>query len=147
IAGGARVGVLGGRLGEDDVLLVCVARMLGSAVLAGTSESLLRPRPRPVHEEEAAARRSAALDGARLVWRSPYLLLIVGVVVAYEFAAAMTDFVVSVVFERTYTDQDILAQMFGRVGWIVSGVALLSQLVIVPLLLPRKRAALLVPPL
>lgn len=146
IAGGVLVDALVRWIGDVDLLLVCVALMLASAAIVAMSESVLHPRPRPIDTKQRA-KAGAAFEGARLVARSPYLLLIVGVVVCYEFAAAVTDFVVSVVFQRAYTDQDVLAQMFGRVGWIVSGVALLSQLVIVPLLLPRKRVALLVPPL
>ena len=83
----------------------------------------------------------------REVTRSRYLLLIVGIVVGYEFAAAMTDFVVSVIFERTYETKDELARMFGRLGWIVSASALACQVVIVPALLPAKRLALLIPPI
>lgn len=33
-----------------------------------------------------------------------------------EFAAATTDFVVNVVFERIFSSQIVLAQMFGRHG-------------------------------
>jgi AAA family ATP:ADP antiporter len=146
IAGGALVDALVRWIGQVDLLLVCVALRLASAAIVAASESLLHPRPRPI-DAKHHAKAGAAFEGARLVGRSPYLLLIVGVVVGYEFAAAVTDFVVSVVFERAYPDQAVLAQMFGRLGWIVSAVALLSQLVVVPLLLPRKRVALLVPPL
>ena len=78
--------------------------------------------------------------------KNPYLLSIVAIVLAYEFAAAVTDFVINVVFERAFDSEVEIAQMYGRLGWIVSGTALLSQLVIVPRLLPFKRAALLVPP-
>jgi AAA family ATP:ADP antiporter len=75
------------------------------------------------------------------------LLWIVGIVVAYEFAAAVTDFVINVVFERAFDSQIEIAQMYGRLGWIVSATALVSQLIIVPALLPLKRLALLVPPI
>jgi AAA family ATP:ADP antiporter len=124
--------------------------VVASAALVWSTERDLHPRPRPVHDDAATTRRrktAAAFEGASEVLRSRYLVLIVGIVIAYEFAAAMTDFVVSVVFERAYTDETELAQMFGRLGWIASGVALASQLVIVPLLLPHKRLALLLPPI
>ncbi len=146
IAGGALVDALVLWIGQVDILLVCVALMLVSAAIVTKSEHVLHVRPRPiVHTREKRGR--SAFEGARVVFASGYLLLIVGIVTAYEFAAATTDFVVSVVFERTYADQAMLAKMFGRLGWIVSGVALISQLVIVPILLPRKRLALLLPPL
>jgi hypothetical protein len=59
----------------------------------------------------------------------------------------MTDFVVNVVFERAFSSEELLAQMFGRLGWIVSATALVLQILLVPLVLPFKRAALLGPPL
>lgn len=145
IAGGALVDGLVVWIGQVDILLVCVVLVLACAVIVMKSESLLHPRPRTIERERAHG--ASALDGARVVVHSRYLLLIVGIVLSYEFAAAMTDFVVSVVFEQTYTDQALLAKMFGRLGWIVSGVALVSQLLLVPVLLPRKRLALLLPPL
>jgi ATP/ADP translocase len=98
-----------------------------------------------VHSTERGLAKASA--GLREVVRSRYLLLLVGVVMAYEFAAAMTDFVVNVVFERAFASELELAQMFGRLGWIVSGTALLSQILLVPMVLPFKRLALLVPPL
>lgn len=148
IAGGAIVDSMVRTLGHVDILLLCAALGVGSAGLAWFAERTLHPALR--HPDEGTKKdqgAGAALAGAREVFRSPYLLLIVGIVVGYEFAAAMTDFVVNVVFERAYETQDELAQMFGRVGWIVSTTALASQLLVVPALLPSKRIALLVPPI
>jgi AAA family ATP:ADP antiporter len=146
IAGGALVDALVAHIGNVDLLLVCAVLMLGSAGIAWRSESVLRPAPRPAVRERKPSFGSA-FEGARLVAHSRYLVLLMGIVVAYEFAAAVTDFVVSVVFEHAYPDQTVLAEMFGRLGWIVSGTALIAQLVLVPLLLPRKRVALVLPPL
>lgn len=143
LAGGILVDTTVRLIGQVDILLICVALSVASALIVTRAEPLVHAQPRPLR----AKTRGSALDGAKLVVHSRYLLLIVGIVVGYEFAAAMTDFVVSVVFERAYPDQATLAKMFGRVGWIVSGVALLSQLLLVPALLPRKRVALLVPPI
>jgi AAA family ATP:ADP antiporter len=146
IAGGATIDALIRWIGSVDMLLLCATLMLVSAALVTASERFLHPRPRPLAPERRAP-ISSALEGARLVVHSRYLLLIVCIVVGYEFAAAMTDWVVSVVFARAYPEEAELSQMFGRLGWIVSGVALVSQIVVVPLLLPRKRVALLIPPL
>jgi len=146
VAGGVTVDALVSWIGPVDMLLVCAGLVLLSAGLVWGIETWLHPRPRPIHREHES-KLPSALEGAGLVFRSRYLLLIVGIVISYEFAAATTDFVVSVVFERAYPDQAELTRMFGRLGWIVSGAALVSQLVLVPLLLPRKRIALLLPPL
>lgn len=146
IAGGATVDALVRWLGHVDMLLLCAGLMLAAMLIVTGSESHLHPTPRPVPRERKP-RVFSAIEGAGLVLRSRYLLLIVAIVVGYEFAAAMTDFVVSVVFAAAYPDENELAQMFGRLGWIVSGAALVSQLLLVPLLLPHKRIALLLPPI
>jgi AAA family ATP:ADP antiporter len=145
VAGGATVDGLVRTLGHVDLLLICAALgVLGAAVVRAT-EHILRPAPRA---QTRATRGAASMwEGARAVAESRYLLLLVCIVLGYEFAAALTDYVVSVIFERSFEDQDELAQMFGRLGWVVSGTALAVQLVLVPLLLPRKRVALLVAPI
>lgn len=145
LAGGVLVDATVRMIGQVNMLLVCVALSVVSALIVARAEPLLHAPPRPIRGKTSDG--GAAIEGAKLVFHSRYLMLIVGVVLGYEFAAAMTDFVVSVVFERTYLDQDLLAKMFGRLGWIVSGVALISQVLLVPTLLPRKRIALLVPPI
>jgi AAA family ATP:ADP antiporter len=144
IVGGASVDSLVGRTGPVNLLLLSAALCVASAAIVMVSERILRPRARTI--QPAPAGGCAAADGIREVAHSRYLLLIVGVVITYEFAAAMTDFVVNVVFERTFSGEVELARMFGRLGWIVSTTALISQVVLVPLVLPQKRLALLVPP-
>jgi AAA family ATP:ADP antiporter len=151
IAGGVLVDALVKRIGPIDLLLWCAALVLFGGGLGWLTESILKPAPRavvpaPLAADPPSRPRTGALDGAREVLKNPYLLSIVAIVLAYEFAAAVTDFVINVVFERTFDSEVEIAQMYGRLGWIVSGTALLSQLVIVPRLLPFKRAALLVPP-
>jgi AAA family ATP:ADP antiporter len=145
IAGGAMVDALVGWIGNVNMLLVCAALVFASAALVWAAESSLRPAPRPARRARTE-RFGSAVEGARLVRHSRYLMLIVGIVIAYEFAAATTDFAVSVVLARDYPDQTELARMFGRIGWIVSTVALVSQVAVVPLVLPHKRLALLLPP-
>jgi AAA family ATP:ADP antiporter len=150
IAGGVLVDTLVERVGPVDMLLVCIGLVLVGGGIAWVTEAVLNPPSRVIAPPTALAqvqpRSAGALEGAREVFRSRYLLCIVAIVLAYEFAAAVTDFVINVVFERAFEREVAIAQMYGRLGWIVSGTALVSQLVIVPRLLPFKRAALLVPP-
>jgi AAA family ATP:ADP antiporter len=146
IVGGAIVDVLVRAIGPIELLLSCAALGIVCAGVVTVAERTLRPAPRRPHAEEKSA-IAAALEGLRMVARSRYLVLIVAIVVGYEFAAAMTDFVVSVIFEREFTGEEELAQMFGRLGWIAGTTALVSQLLIVPALLPHKRIALMVPPI
>jgi len=145
-AGGAFVDAFTRTLGPENLLVICAGLVLVAAWLGSVTEAVIRPPQRNVAHHEHARRWDAALEGAREVRASRYLLLLVGIVVAYEFTATLTDFGISVVFEHTYRDEAQLTKMYGRLGWIVSATALVCQLVLVPLLLPRKRAALLISP-
>jgi ATP:ADP antiporter, AAA family len=147
IAGGTITDSLIHSIGPVHMLLVCAGCVLLSAGLAWAAEALLSPPPRAVVARGERRVVAEELEGAARVLRSEYLLWMVGVVVAYESAAALTDYVVNVIFERSFRGELELAQMYGRLGWIVSVTALLCQLLIVPVLLPAKRVALLVPPL
>jgi ATP:ADP antiporter, AAA family len=145
-AGGAFVDVFTRRVGPLNLLLICAGLCVASAALGSLTEAVVRPPVRRVVAKPDDAGLAVALDGAREVRASRYLQLLVGIVVAYEFTATLTDFSISVVFERAFHDEVEMAKMYGRLGWIASATALVSQLVLVPLLLPHKRAALLVPP-
>jgi AAA family ATP:ADP antiporter len=146
IVGGAAVDSLVSLTGSVHLLLLSAALCIASALVFSAAERILKPLPRVIQRRSGDG-IAAATQGWREVAQSRYLLLLVGVVITYEFAAAMTDFVVNVVFERTYTSEVVLAQMFGRLGWIVSATALLSQVVLVPTILPKKHLALLLPPI
>jgi ATP:ADP antiporter, AAA family len=145
IAGGAFVDVFAETIGPLNLLAISAGLVVVAMVLASVTEAVLRPPPRPIATTPTSL--PTTWQGAIEVKNSPYLMLIVLVVIAYEFTATLTDFGVSVVFEHTYSDEAELAKMYGRLGWVVSATAIIGQLVIVPLLLPRKRIALVVPPL
>jgi AAA family ATP:ADP antiporter len=146
MAGGLAIDGLIESLGPVHVLLVCAGCIAAGGALACFAEAALQPAPRDI-APLSQPRLAETLEGARAILRNEYLLWIVGSVVAYECAAALTDFVVNIVFEHTFRTEVELAQMYGRLGWIVSGTALACQLFVVPVLLPFKRTALLVPPL
>jgi ATP:ADP antiporter, AAA family len=145
IAGGVAIDSLVRHIGPVHILLICAGFILLAAALGGFTERALKPKPRVVAPRPQAV-LAETLEGAREVARNRYLLYIVGTVVGYEAAAAFADFAVNIVFERTFHDEMALAQMYGRLGWIVSLTALASQLLIVPVILPTKRLALLLPP-
>ena len=146
IAGGAAVDSLVRLTGPVNMLLVSAGLCAGCGALVWIGDRWLHPSPRAIDRTAPTHGMAAATQGLREVFASRYLLLIVGVVVCYEFAAAMTDFVVNVVFERAFSSEVQLAQMFGRLGWIVSLTALVSQMLLVPVILPAKRTSLLIPP-
>ena len=143
--GGASVDVCVRAVGQENFLLVAAGAVVVCAGIGSLAERVLRPAPRPRPKKVDGAVASA-LEGVHEVARSRYLMLLLGVVVAYEFTATLIDFGVNVVFEHAHLGATELARMYGRLGWIASLVAIFAQLVLVPLLLPSKRLALLVPP-
>jgi AAA family ATP:ADP antiporter len=146
-AGGAFVDAFTRRVGPVNLIVICAGLCVVSAALGSLTEARVRPPERRVIAAEKDDEGfSTALAGAREVRASRYLMLLVGIVVAYEFTATLTDFGISLVFERAFRDEVLMTQMYGRLGWIASATALVSQLVLVPVLLPHKRIALLVPP-
>lgn len=144
VAGGAFVDAFAKPIGPENLLLVCAGLVLVASLLGSITEGVLKPPPRKIERDEASA--ADALAGAVEVKKSRYLMLLVAIVVAYEFTATLTDFGVNVVFERAYTDEGQLTKMYGRLGWVVSVTAVVAQIVLVPLLLPSKRVALLLAP-
>jgi ATP:ADP antiporter, AAA family len=135
-----------GIIGPVELLVVAAGLCVAGGGLAWWTEHALKPAPRPPRTAREGG-IAKMLGGARVVLKSRYLLLLVGIVLAYEFASATTDFTINVIFQRSFTGEVELAQMSGRLGWVVSATALISQIVLVPLILPHKRVALLLPPL
>jgi AAA family ATP:ADP antiporter len=143
-AGGAFVDLFAKRVGPMNLLLACAVLVLVCAALGSITERVLQP-PERRHEWRDAG-HGAALEGMREVMSSRYLTLLVFVVIAYELTSTLTDFGINVVFEHSFKSEGELTQMYGRLGWIASATAVVSQVVLVPLLLPSKRIALLLPP-
>ena len=143
--GGALVDFCARAISADDFMLIACGIVIACAGLATVTERVLQPPPRKT-EMDIQGNLGSALAGVQEVAKSRYLLLIVGVVVGYELTATLTDFGVNVIFEHAHLGAHQLAKMYGRLGWIASGVAVVAQLVLVPLLLPSKRLALLLPP-
>ena len=100
---------------------------LGGQSVTLLTEKVLSP-PGRRHEWRDAG-HGAAFEGMREVISSRYLTLLVFVVVAYEFTATLSDFGINVVFERSFKSEGELTQMYGRLGWIASLTAVISQMI------------------
>jgi len=144
MAGGAFVDALGESVGPMNLLLVCAALVIVCAVLGTLTEAILQPPDRRAEWREVGA--NAAFAGAREVRKSRYLTLLVAIVVAYEFTATLSDFGINVIFQHDFSTEAELTKMYGRLGWIASITAIVTQVALVPLVLPSKRFALLLPP-
>jgi AAA family ATP:ADP antiporter len=143
--GGGFVDLFAQRVGPVNLLAIAAVLVVGCASLGSLTERVLSP-PEAVHTLVQKHDVPAAFEGIVEVKKSRYLLLIVGVVVAYEFTATLANYGVNVVFERAHLSEAELAHLYGRLGWIASATGIVAQVAIVPLLLPTKRLALLLPP-
>ncbi len=146
ILGGVLVDVGARFIGINNFLVISAAIVLGMALLGSVTERVLKPRPRKLLPYDRGDLTSA-FDGIHEIKKSRYLMLFVGLVVAYEFAATLIDFGVNVVFERAHLTEIALAALYGRLAWIAGCVGIVVQLTLVPVLLRSKRIALLLPPL
>ncbi len=143
--GGAIVDAWARHIGTEHFMLVAAGLVVAAGALASITERVLAPAPR--EPKRFNGHLDSVLAGVQEVGKSRYLLLIVGVVIGYELTATLTDFGVNVMFEHAHLGERELAKMYGRLGWISSGVGMVAQIVLVPILLPSKRLALLLPPL
>ena len=101
----------------------------------------------PGRDEEAEKKSNAALEGARLVFRSKYLLAIVGIVAIYEIVSTILDFQFSSTIAH-YLDGPAIGQQFATVFAISNVTALVVQLFLTTFIMRRfgLTVALLVTP-
>jgi AAA family ATP:ADP antiporter len=104
--------------------------------------------PDPTEPPPKASSSNAALEGARLVLRSPYLLAIVTIVGGYEIISTILDFQFTSTIAH-YLDGDAIGKQFSRVYTITNIASLVVQLFLTSFLMSRFRlfVALLVTPI
>ena len=150
IVGGVVVDVCARAIGPDNFLVIGAAIIASIIGLASVTERVLRPPPRhlaPRNSRPASRVGTTARDVVKEIAGSRYMLLLAGLVIAYELSTTLMDFGVYVVLERAHLGEEGLARVYGRIGWIAGAIAIVVQLVVVPRLLPKKRAALLFSPI
>jgi AAA family ATP:ADP antiporter len=123
-----------GSLGTPSWLLVCMGITVLIVVLAAYAGKLVERRH---HLGEAAPKqplteaapegdkRAAALEGARLVLRSRYLLAIVAIVVLYEMVSTIMDFQFTSSVQKALDASAIpghFAKVFAITNWVALGV-------------------------
>jgi AAA family ATP:ADP antiporter len=141
------------RIPRADWLWVCVGIGVLIAGIAWAAGRLVdrNPPPEPEPEEPDAGAASAgnpALEGARLVFRSPYLLSIVGIVGLYEIASTVMDFQFTSTVDH-YLDGPAIGEQFSTVFFITNSVSFCVQLFLTSFVMTRfgVGVALLVLPL
>jgi AAA family ATP:ADP antiporter len=146
-------GVVGGVFGTTTVR-VLIARIhvvgwlwicfgLGLLILAvafGAGRVVERnppPEPEPEPSEiEQEGKGNPALEGARLVFRSPYLLSIVAIVGLYEIVSTVMDFQFTSTIAH-YLDGAAIGKQFSTVFALTNIVSMLVQLFLTSLVMSR----------
>jgi len=85
-------------------------------------------------EEHSA---NAAIEGAKLVFQSKYLLSIAAVLALYEIASNVVDFQLASVVETSIASDLARDQFFGFIGQATGIVSILVQLIVTPYVLNR----------
>ena len=80
---------------------------------------------------------SAALEGARLVFASRYLIAIMGILGFYEIVSNIVEFQFSSMVEASAMEGTEIDAFFGMWGWMISGVSIVVQLLLTPYLMNR----------
>jgi AAA family ATP:ADP antiporter len=123
-----------------------LAMYAGGLVRSGAIEGPPDPTkndPKPVDSQG-----NAAIEGAMLVFRSPYLLSIVAIVGLYEIVSTIMDFQFTATVEHALRG-DAIGDHFTLVYAITNGIALVVQLFLATFVLNRfpLRIALLITPI
>jgi AAA family ATP:ADP antiporter len=154
-------GVMGGAFGSTFVrvwveqwersswLWICFVLTVTIALLAMAAGKLVRKNPPPESTEEEPVQESkvAALEGAKLVFRSRYLLAIVAIVGLYEITSQVLDFQFTATVAH-YLDGPAIGQHYATIFAISNCVAMLVQLFLTSYIMTRfgLRTALLILP-
>jgi AAA family ATP:ADP antiporter len=152
VVGATFVGVWIERLSVPGWLMICLALGAGIVAVAAVAGREVRKHPPPEPErtadDEKAAKGNPALEGAKLVFRSRYLLAIVAIVGLYEVISALADFVFT-----EYASQELagtaIRRYFSVVFAITNWVSMAVQFFFTSLIMTRLGVgvALLVLPL
>ncbi len=135
-------------VGRAPLLLFCIVPMAGIAVIAVAvrrldaaakgrrSAAIIPPEPRET---------SAALEGARLVFQSWYLVSIAGIVASYELVSNVVDFQLAVTVEHHIGHALGKDAFFANVGQAIGAISILVQLLLTGFVMQKfgLRAALL----
>lgn len=118
-------------------LLIAVIALLAGRLLAPNDpDPVAAPTPGAAPTSDGEKAGNAALEGARLVFRSPYLLSVVAIVGLYEMVSTIMDFQFSATVAH-YTSGDELKQQFASVFAFTNRFAFFVQLFLTSFVMSR----------
>ena len=141
VFGSSAVRVLIERVERAEWLWICLGLVALIALLAWAAGRIVDRNPPPESpskqpEPEEPSRENPALEGAKLVFRSRYLLSIVAIVGLYEIVSTVVDFQFSATIAH-FLDGDAIGRQFSTVFAFTNIVALVVQLFLTSFVMTR----------
>ena len=116
-------------------LIIVLLGMLAGRIVADRSPQERQSEPIEI-EKSSDKRASPAVEGAKLVFKSPYLLAIVGIVGLYEIVSTIMDFQFSTTIGH-YLDGEAIGRQFTRIFNITNIVSMCVQLFLTSFIMTR----------
>lgn len=145
IAGAALVSGTVRNYSSKPLILLCLGLTAAIFFFTRRIDALAQTRGAPMAYREQPVRLErvqwlSALDGAKMVMRSRYLLAIVAILALYEFCSQILDFQFSSVLARALSGERNVQAYLGRLYLVTNSLALVSQVVLTTLLLRHSGA-------
>ena len=133
VFGSTMVGIYGPELSSSSWLFVCLGLAVAIVLVAMAAGAVVRRNPPPevstTSQDKAEPEGNPAIEGARLAFRSPYLLSIVAIVGLYEMVSNIMDFqFTSAVFH--FLEGDVAKAHLFRIFAFTNWAALFVQLLL-----------------
>ena len=139
IAGSTVVAGFVSRLGRPTLLYICLIPLAVMILIGYVVNSRFRTSEEESEPEPCAGGRrcNAMMEGADIVFRSKYLLAIVGIIGLYEMVSNIVDFQLSATIASTISGDLEKDAYFGIVGQITSIISLVVQLFFTSFIMKR----------
>jgi len=129
-------------LGRQGLLLLCIVAMATIAILAWFINSCALDGNEIEQEEKEKEGNeksvNAALEGAKLVFNSKYLLAILGIIGFYEIISNIIEFQLSASVETSSMQGTEIDSFFGVYGLLIGLVSISVQLFATPYVMNKK---------
>jgi AAA family ATP:ADP antiporter len=124
------------QLSNAEWLWVCVGLAVLILIVAFAAGRMVEHQAPGKHAPPQSKQTSAALEGARLVFASPYLLSIVGIVGLYEIVSTVMDFQFTSTVAH-YLEGEAIGEQFSTVFAITNAVSMFVQLFLTSFVMTR----------
>lgn len=123
--------------GRTPLLLACAVAMAVIAIIAFFVHRREGGTSSETTAEESSLSANAAIEGARLVFSSKYLLAILGLIGLYEIVSNVVDFQLAAVVETSIQDEQARDAFFGLVGQVTGIGSIVVQLLVTSFVMKR----------